>query len=138
MAARQFRELDTLIETALRGECFRPTPPGLHREIEARLCIAAARLQERRRLCIKLFVLLGIALLTVLGPVAILWQTGLAAYAERGIPGALGHYDYFVTSVLLHWTYFLGASVALLGVCSALVILVTVAPVLIGPPPRRS
>ncbi len=111
-------QLDELIDSALASEPLRATPLGMARRVEDRLRIAALMEQEQQRFRYSM----GMTLLAFVGAiVAAGWfvaLTNLQTVIAYGMPGALGTYDYYATSMTYAWRgdtsfYTLGASVLL-------------------------
>ena len=111
-------QLDELIDSTLASEPLRAAPLGMARRVEDRLRIAALMEQEQHRFRYSM----GMTLLAFVGAiVATGWfvaLTNLQTVIAYGMPGALGTYDYYATSMTYAWRgdtsfYTLGASVLL-------------------------
>lgn len=116
-------EFDALIEEALRSEPMRQVPPGMYRDIRARLRIAAMVQEERRRF--KRSLLLGSTGIAGLAAFSILMAQILDAsrVASGVMAGGLGMYDSMTATMGLEWnalTLLLFAGSACLAVLSAM------------------
>lgn len=97
MQANPSRDLDSLIDGALRAESLRPTPPGFHARIERRLRVAAVIEQERREFRARVMARTALVAVAAIGLLALGAGLGLPQWVAT-VPGGLGYCDYAWTS----------------------------------------
>jgi len=128
MEAPKENETETLIDKALREEPLRAATHGFARRLKSRLAIIALIEQERQRFG-HFMATGGVLLGGTLGAVTLLFLfADLPGVLMRGIPGVMGYYDYFTTSMMTFWGGAVGAFALLLGFSLGLTALLTLRP----------
>ncbi|NIA16267.1 MAG: hypothetical protein GWP08_19570 [Nitrospiraceae bacterium] len=132
MAHSDPRDLDSAIDSALRGETLRAAPSGFCQAIGARLAIVGLIREERQRFRIAAGAC-GAALMAVAAPGLIVsaFPETLTRYLSD-VPGAMGFFDYLLSSPGLSWPRVLGFAMAVLTLPVAIVLLSALLP------PRKS
>ncbi|HNR32212.1 MAG TPA: hypothetical protein PKI11_15080 [Candidatus Hydrogenedentes bacterium] len=103
------RDLDTLIESALRAEPMLPTPPALHERVMRRLDVQAMMDRERARFRASMAMMCVAAVAIILSGVLFVAFTNLRHVADYGAPGAKGRLDYIINNLSWYYTGYTGA-----------------------------
>lgn len=126
MADFEARDIDGIIEDALKGERMLSVPINFHRTVEERVSIAALKERERARFRFWMQSLFASACLALFLASTLVAVTNLQLIVTNGVSGGKGVYDYYLT--LLFGTtlenyggsYMLATSVLLAAVSLAL------------------
>ena len=128
MDSTEHRDLDALIESALREEPFRPVPARFHQRIEERLHIAALLEQERWQFRHALATGVSLLLAAVVCATLLLATADLDTWLAQNLPGAMGHWDYFTTTASRILPNVIASSAVTLGLLAAATVLLTLRP----------
>ncbi len=122
-------ELDLMIASALQSEPMRPAPFTLHRRVQERIRIIA--LKERQRVRFR-YTMLSLAVAfssATLMAAALVVFTNFELVRTNGLPGGLGIYDLYASSMTLSASSYGGAYSLMTAVLlAAVTILIGLAP----------
>lgn len=122
MAEMEPRDLDALIESALKGERMLAAPIDFHRKVEERVRIAALKERERVRFRFWMQSLVASACGALFLASSVVAVTNLQLIVTNGVSGGKGVYDYYLTQIFgasfetYGGAYTLATSVVLAGV----------------------
>jgi len=120
--------LDSVIDAALKDEAFQPVPLGLHRRIEERLWITVLLEEERQRF--RSGTLIGaLLLLTVAASAVLVLVSGFPETLAGSVPGAMGFYDYYMTSLALTWSHVTGSFLPIVSLAAGATLFLILGPV---------
>lgn len=107
---------DAVIDRALRGEAMRPVPPGMFREIQGRVRVAAVVQRVRRRIWAAAGAWVGAGAATAVAVVMTARGLHIEEAAANAFPGMMGYADYLASFYTLGG----GSPAALMPVAGAL------------------